>query len=411
MRYADAQTAVAAIEARRRHKKDLPAYRTFLAEVCPAAFDLPIIHVAGTNGKGSTVNYLRSLLQQKGLRVGTLTSPALQSHYDRIRIDDVWMDPEVFLSLVNRYEERWDTLELSMFDIDVHLAMEWFVSEQVDIVVLETGLGGRLDATNIFVPQLCVITNIGHDHMQLLGNTLEEIAWEKGGIIKEGIPLVTAEKNAGCLRVLEEICAQKHAPLIRSQALHIHRDDSGLVCFDTQSQRGLRLSTPALYQAHNAALALDAFCQLYPDLSNERKAQGLWNCGWAGRFQILWEHPMVIVDGAHNREGVEALCETLQDLPVDTIIFSVLKDKEADVMLTSLQKVCRRLILCAFEQERAADLKALADRFRLPLSDSLPQLLKERMATDDRIVICGSLYFVSEAVRLFDSKRMQKRPF
>ena len=103
MRYTDAQTAVAAIEARRRHKKDLPAYRTFLAEVCPAAFDLPIIHVAGTNGKGSTVNYLRSLLQQKGLRVGTLTSPALQSHYDRIRIDDVWMDPEVFLSLVNRY--------------------------------------------------------------------------------------------------------------------------------------------------------------------------------------------------------------------------------------------------------------------------------------------------------------------
>ena len=120
---------------------------------------------------------------------------------------------------------------------------------------------------------------------------------------------------------------------------------------------------------------------------------------------------MVIVDGAHNREGVEALCETLQDLPVDTIIFSVLKDKEADVMLTSLQKVCRRLILCAFEQERAADLKVLADRFRLPLSDSLPQLLKERMATDDRIVICGSLYFVSEAVRLFDSKKMQKRPF
>ena len=176
MSYADVQDAIASIESRRRIRKDLPAFQRFVFSRCPKVSALKIIHIAGTNGKGSTLNYIRSMLNAAGLRVGTLTSPALVSHLDRIRIDDQWIGEQEFLDLVNQHDEEWRALGLAMFDIDVHIALSWFISQKVDVVILETGLGGRLDATNIITPCASVITGIGHDHMQLLGDTLEEMA-------------------------------------------------------------------------------------------------------------------------------------------------------------------------------------------------------------------------------------------
>lgn len=401
MIYPNAKAALLAIEARRRIKKDLPAFQAFVREVCPAAFSLPIIHVAGTNGKGSTVNFIRAQLQALGYRVGTLTSPALYVHYDRIRINDQWMDEDTFLALVNRYDERWQALGLAMFDIDVHLAMEWFVQQRVDAVILETGLGGRLDATNIFLPNVCVITNIGHDHMQYLGDTLEKISREKGGIIKEQIPLVTSEKNPSCLSVLRAICKEKKAPFYQVQAKRAGYDEDGSVCFDYEEEKDLHLSTMALYQADNAVAALKSVSLFCPTASMDIQRSAIAACQWAGRFQILQEHPTVIVDGAHNREGIQALCTTLKQMPVDTILFSVLKDKEAPLMIEQLQQVCQRLILCPFQQERLADLADLAKTYHLPMAEDLETILQERMRQDERILICGSLYFVSEAIRLF----------
>lgn len=227
MSYADVQDAIASIESRRRIRKDLPAFQRFVFSRCPKVSALKIIHIAGTNGKGSTLNYIRSILNAAGLRVGTLTSPALVSHLDRIRIDDQWIGEQEFLDLVNQYDEEWRALELAMFDIDVHIALSWFISQRVDVVILETGLGGRLDATNIITPCASVITGIGHDHMQLLGDTLEEIAWEKGGIIKAGVPLITAEDKPSCLKVFETICAQQGSPLYRARPSHVRRDEAG----------------------------------------------------------------------------------------------------------------------------------------------------------------------------------------
>lgn len=401
MSYVCAKDALRSIESRRRNKKDLPAFQSFLKEVCPKAFTLPIIHVAGTNGKGSTVNYLRSQLQALGYRVGTLTSPALYVHYDRIRINDAWMKEDVFLRLVNCYDTRWQALGLAMFDIDVHLAMEWFVEEQVDFVILETGLGGRLDATNVFQPKICAITNIGHDHMQLLGNTLEEIAREKGGIIKQGVPLVTSEKRPSCLEVFKEICREKHAPFYECHAENVHTNRQGMICFESEEGDFITLSTMAGYQAENAALAYRIISLLCPAANKAVRLQAIQNSKWAGRFEIVSKQPLVIIDGAHNREGIEALCTTLQDLSIDTILFSVLKDKEGERMIECLRKVCNQLILCPFQQERLADLSALAKKYQLPLAQDLSSILQQRMAVDQRIVICGSLYFVSEAVKLF----------
>ena len=401
MSYADVQDAIASIESRRRIRKDLPAFQRFVFSRCPKVSALKIIHIAGTNGKGSTLNYIRSMLNAAGLRVGTLTSPALVSHLDRIRIDDQWIGEQEFLDLVNQYDEEWRALELAMFDIDVHIALSWFISQKVDVVILETGLGGRLDATNIITPCASVITGIGHDHMQLLGDTLEEIAWEKGGIIKAGVPLITAEDKPSCLQVFETICAQQGSPLYRARPSHVRRDEAGHICFNLDELSGLCLSSPAAYQAENAALAVKTVRLLFPGIETAHIRSALFSAGWAGRFQLLHKDPDVIVDGAHNREGVEALCETLRGMPVDTVIFSVLKDKECGRMIETIRQVCRHLILCSFEQGRLADLQSLAHQHGLPLAHDLRTVLKARMACDSRIVISGSLYFVSEAVRLF----------
>ena len=181
----------------------------------------------------------------------------------------------------------------------------------------------------------------------------------------------------------------------------MRRDENGDIHFDAAGLRDLRLSSPAAYQAENAALALETIRLLFPDLHARTLRPALAATGWAGRFQLLHRRPDVIVDGAHNREGVSALCETLRSMHVDTVIFSVLKDKECDRMIEMIRMVCDRLILCSFPQGRLADLEELAHQHHLPLAHDLRALLEARMKEDEVIVISGSLYFVSEAVALF----------
>lgn len=184
----------------------------------------------------------------------------------------------------------------------------------------------------------------------------------------------------------------------------VRRDAKGFVEYLDESGEWIHLNTFAAYQAVNAALAEQCVIKICPNAEREKIKEALSRAQWAGRFQILHEKPTVIVDGAHNREGVHALCQSLKEMTVDTVIFSVLEDKEGEEMLSELQQVCRRVILCSFAQERLADLKQLAEQHQLPLAHDLKTLVDERMAQDECIVICGSLYFVSEAVRLFDHK-------
>lgn len=403
--FTEVQEAVRLIEQRRKNKRGNEGFCCFMKQYCPAYQSLPIIHIAGTNGKGSTTSYLRSMLQAMGKRVGTLTSPALLDHRDRIRINDTWISESAFLRLANQFYDQWEAFGLSMFEIDVHLALSWFLQEQVDIVVLETGLGGRLDATNIVTPLISVITNIGHDHMHLLGDTLEAIAMEKAGIIKEGVLLVTAVQQESCLAVLAQECQRKHTSM---KVVSIPQGRGGrsgeTQYFDYAGMNDLELSTAASYQIANAALAVEALRQLYPDASETAIRSGLKQARWDGRFQIMQKDPCVIVDGAHNPEGIAALYASLQPFSVDTILFSVLQDKAYDVMINMLRPIAKRLILCDFKQERAADCKALAKAYQLEYAPSLQQALKQRCKQDDCIVICGSLYFVSEAYRLFHAE-------
>ena len=177
-------------------------------------YQLKCLHVAGTNGKGSTTNYLRSVLQEAGYKVGSFTSPHLTVHNDRIRINDCNISDEVLLQYANRFVEVWEEFDLSMFEIDTLISFFYFIDEKVDFVIFEVGMGGRLDATNVIIPMVSIITNIGFDHMSSLGNTYALIAGEKAGIVKEEVALITTETKEECIAVFREKCEVLHSPLI-----------------------------------------------------------------------------------------------------------------------------------------------------------------------------------------------------
>ena len=362
---------------------------------------LKCIHVAGTNGKGSTTDYLRSILQSHGYKVGTFTSPHLVVHNDRIRINNEYIPDEKLLEYGNRFADDIVKYDLFMFQIDLLISFYYFLEEKVDYVVYEVGLGGRYDATNVIKPLISVITNIGMDHMKLLGDTHEKIAWDKGGIIKEKIPVMTGERKKGCLQVFDDIAEEMHTSVMKIRAPKGQVRD-GKVCFSYHGY-DIVLDTLADYQVKNAALALRVADYLMINkiipLDKEDIINGLQNTSWAGRFEVLVNHPLIIVDGAHNIHGINALKDSLKNLdrPI-CIIASILRDKQYEKMLKVLESVADELIVSSFNYKRAASQEELVIDDRITSIPDYKEALKYavRKYASGSIVICGSLYFVSE---------------
>ncbi|MBQ9824357.1 MAG: bifunctional folylpolyglutamate synthase/dihydrofolate synthase [Solobacterium sp.] len=353
---------------------------------------LKIIHVAGTNGKGSTVNYLRTILNEAGYKTGTFTSPHLTSHFDRIRIDDVWIEEDVFNQYLQKHLKTIEELDLGMFEIDCLIAFEWFYDRKVDYAVIETGLGGRLDNTNIVKnPVLELITTIGMDHMQILGDRITEIAFEKAGIIK---------KNSHCLYgYLQPACAK----IIQHKAQRMHAAAHGIEKYREPSAKEMVFQgvtyeiSGARYQKANAALAIAAahFLGIKTDTPDMKEAVRV--CQWKGRFETVSEHPRVILDGAHNEEGVRALCRSLDGLPKPLlIVFSALRDKPGRKMAEILKGHADQLIITHFENARADDTDGLAVE-GAEIMDSWQEAVKKAAEEcgEGTALITGSLYFVS----------------
>jgi len=360
---------------------------------------LKCVHIAGTNGKGSTTDYLRSILQEAGFKVGSFTSPHLEVHNDRIRINDIYISDEDLLRLGNRFLPLIEEYNLSMFEIDMLLAVHYFLENKVDIALFEVGLGGRLDATNIITPLASIITTIGYDHMEYLGDTLEEIAGEKAGIIKEGAPVFTAEDKENCLDVFRKVCESKHCTLNRiDPAQDIQMN--GTLSFTTRGYH-VELDTMALYQVKNASLALDTSLYLRTigyDLSDESILKGLRNAHWKGRFEIMSRKPLVIIDGAHNTHGISAMLESVKRLPRPLIgVFSALRDKDTSAMMIALLDVFDTVIVTHFDFYRAASLSELAKDFPvIAIEDAHEALIKALgMTGEGTLIITGSLYFIS----------------
>ena len=301
-----------------REKHSLTEVRGFLDQLGNPDRETPAIHVAGTNGKGSTTNDIRSVLQEAGYTVGSFTSPYMITHYDRIRINDVYIDEQEFLDISNAHYEEWMKWDLSMFEIDTCIAILYFLKHQVDYCVFEVGMGGRLDSTNILRPMVSIITNIGLDHMEFLGDTKEKIANEKAGIIKSGIDLITGEHDAGCLAVFQKHVTDAGSEMfITGDITNLKEYPDGIV-FDYGSYAQVHLQSHAAYQSKNAALCIEVIDYLNRkqriSVNEAQLRSGLKKANWIGRFEIIQEKPLLLLDGAHNAHGIKALVEVCRGM-------------------------------------------------------------------------------------------------
>ncbi|MBO4218953.1 MAG: bifunctional folylpolyglutamate synthase/dihydrofolate synthase [Erysipelotrichaceae bacterium] len=395
--FTSVQQAIEWITSRRRSEHQDSDYRDYLASLGNPQLRLKCLHVAGTNGKGSTTNYLRSILQQAGYKVGSFTSPHLMSHLDRIRINDENIDEQYFLDIVNRYRDQWEAHQLSMFEIDTIISFFYFLDRQVDYAVYEVGLGGRKDPTNVIEPLGAVITNIEMDHMEILGSTIAQIACEKAGIIKDSLTVVTFEKKRPAIRVFNEVCRQKNARLVRvPPARNVAVSDH--IEFDLLSWH-LRLPTTAPYQILNASAAVTLMRRMQREgkiaIHKKDIIEGL-QTQWAGRFETVRRNPRVILDGAHNENGIDSLCQALSLMKEDkVIVFSALKDKEYGKMLKRLQGQGQLIVTC-FANRRATTAADLASGLSgVRVIEDWNQALEEALASGRTVIVTGSLYFIS----------------
>jgi dihydrofolate synthase / folylpolyglutamate synthase len=384
---------------------------------------LKTIHVGGTNGKGSTVTYLRCILENSGYTVGTFTSPYIEQFNERISVNGQSINDDELVKLVNVIRPLADELsetELggpTEFEVITAMAFYYFAEVRpVDVVLFEVGLGGRFDSTNIIQPMASIITNIGLDHTNILGNTYEEIAFEKAGIIKDCTPVFTAVQHEGALQVIKKQASEKNAPILVLKEDFAITDNQSLTKgeqFSLESKfgylRNLEMGMIGKHQTENASLAVVALQYLNDknlvSVNEQAIRNGLSVAYWPGRFEVLSEQPLVILDGAHNDEGVSRLVEVLSTRYADRsihIVFAALKDKKLDKMIAQLDQVADQISFVSFDFPRAAaaeDLVKLShSEHKLGVEDWRAYLSEEvaRLEKDELLVITGSLYFISE---------------
>ncbi|MBW5172412.1 bifunctional folylpolyglutamate synthase/dihydrofolate synthase [Streptococcus pneumoniae] len=399
---------------------------------------LKVIHIGGTNGKGSTITFLKNMLEKLGLRVGVFSSPYLIHYTDQIsingesipkaRLEDLMADYQSLLE----GEAAANLQGTTEFEIITAIAYDYFASEQVDVAIMEVGMGGLLDSTNVCQPILTGITTIGLDHVALLGDTLEAIAEQKAGIIKQGIPLVTGRIAPEALAVIDRIAEGKDAPRLAYgtdyQVRHQESVVTGEVFDYTSAVRQGRFQTSllGLYQIENAGMAialLDTFCQEDGRelASNDFLGQALEETSWPGRLEIVSRDPLMILDGAHNPHAIKALLVTLQERFADyhkEILFTCIKTKALEDMLDLLGAMPdTELTLTHFADSRATDesvLKEAAKSRNLSYQDwhdFLDQNLTDKKEEKQTVrIVTGSLYFLSQ-VRAYLMERKNENGY
>ena len=402
---------------------------------------LKYVHVAGTNGKGSTVAFISNILMAAGYKTGIYISPSLDRFTKRIQVDGKEIDRDELAVLTSKVKEISESMVedgLSMpteFEQVNAIAFLYYVHEKCDFVVLEVGLGGRIDSTNVIkVPELAVIASISFDHMKYLGNTLTDIAREKAGIMKEGGDVVVYGQAPEVMDVFENVARDRGCRLfvsgapsygkavsfdLNGQTFEYHFDNKAIVGSkdNTLKQKEIKASITGIYkikllgdyQIKNASLAITAAIILrnkgYTNITDEVIKKGLLNTSWEGRFELLQDKPKIIVDGAHNPEGVSVLCSSLKRLfPDKKIIFiaGVLADKDYKKMMSSIAPIGKIFHTVTVPNSRALPAKELAQIFEslgaravshIDIKDALDSALREADSSD---VICafGSLYYI-----------------
>ncbi len=377
------------------------------------------IHIAGTNGKGSVSHYLSAILQEAGYQVGLYTSPHLVDFGERIKINGEMIEKQYVVDFIAQHEQAIEDVQPSFFELTMAMSFCYFADKQVDIAIIETGLGGRLDSTNIIQPELSIITNIGFDHTEFLGNTYTSIATEKAGIIKENTPVVIGETNAETKAVFLSIAQNKHAAIFfadeeLAQKVNFLRFAQGNMQFEYQN-KVYTSGLSALYQLKNLRTVLSA-CEI---LNAQRAIQipetaiqlGIENIvaltGLRGRWEILQETPTIIADTAHNVAGITALVQQLNTMTYNTlhIVIGMVNDKDVDGVLQLLPTHARYYFTHAQTNRAlpATQLQEIATQHHLTgtahstIKAALNQALSNA-GTDDLILITGSNFVVGEAL-------------
>src|SRR5580704_5725253 len=364
------------------YKADLTNIQTLSKQLGNPENKFKSIHVAGTNGKGSTSHMLAAILQKAGYKTGLYTSPHLRDFRERMRINGHMIPENNVMRFTERIKDSIELIEPSFFEITVAMAFDWFAEEQIDIAVIETGLGGRLDSTNIIIPEVSVITNISYDHMDLLGETLQKIAFEKAGIIKPGIPVVIGEEQAEIKNVFLQAANEKGSPIhfasrkrfpgewkTEEQLLYVQ-----LTEVHNNTKKNFHLDLPGLYQLKNIVTVAEVVSILnqkgfdIPDIAMQQALKQVKSLtGLHGRWDILHERPLVVTDVGHNEEGMKAIANQIENTSYEElhIIIGIVKDK-------AIEKILRHLPLMAnYYYTRAQILRALPETELAAIAESM----------------------------------------
>lgn len=385
--------------------------------------NLNYIHITGTNGKGSTSALFYSVLKEANLTVGIFTSPHLEKVNERIRLNDDMIADEDYIRIVEKIEPVILELEEEMsenfyaFELLTTVAFLYFQEKQPDLVLLEAGIGGRLDSTNVIEESLVsVITSIGLDHMKTLGNTKEEIIYEKAQILKENDRLVVGPVEDRLKPIVRQRAEAVNglATFIRKEDIIIHETTLEQQVFDYKDWKNVTLSMVGTHQIENACLVLEAFNTLNARgvfISKEAVLKGLKKAHWPGRFEKVLDEPLFYMDGAHNEAGVKRLVETLEETFPDNkfhFVVGMMQDKEYEVMLDQVQHLAKEFILVSPDPYRGFDVDAVAEMLRgkghqaIIKSDMADVLtyIENEISKEDTVIQFGSLYLVGDVKRL-----------
>jgi dihydrofolate synthase/folylpolyglutamate synthase len=385
------------------------------------------VHIGGTKGKGSTATMLAKMLEANGYKVGLYTSPHVVHLHERITVNSVMISEPQMRDLLNRIytpvEKLSKTDPPTFFEIMTALAFMHFVDTAVDIAIVETGMGGRLDSTNVIMPQVIGITSLSIDHSQQLGNTIDRIAEEKAGIFKQGVPAVTVQQEPAAMQVLKSRAIAVNAPLSItgsdidfSHRFETSREDGPhtRICLTTPTSKFEHLRVPlhGKHQAINCGLALamlDKLKTIGYQIDNQKAAEGLHNVSLAGRMEMICEDPRIMIDAAHNAASIKALIHAIgQNVPYDSmvVIFGCNNDKDVRGMLEALQYGADKAIFTRSNSPKAVSPEELAEMYTeicgkmCQTASSLGpalQLAKSAVSKEDLICITGSFYLIGQA--------------
>lgn len=399
-------------------RRDLSAIKALLHELDNPQDKIKVIHIAGTNGKGSTANFIANTLSQK-LRCGLFTSPYMVEINEEVKINGKPISDEEFFSYIEMLKpicEKLDNINLknTYFEVMTALMFKYFYDKKVDVCVVETGLGGTLDSTNVVKkPLASLITTISMDHTNILGNTIEEIAQNKAGIIKENVPVFIYPQNESALNVILKKAKEKNSKVydFKFSEIKIKNQSADFNEFDFRGYKNIKTSLIGkvqIYNACNALNLLDYFKEEF-DLDEDIIKKGIYESTNIGRLQIISKSPRVLIDGSHNKESIDALLSSLKLFKYDKLIvgFSILKDKDYDYIIEKISSIADEIVITSVDNPRAFELENLEKIVKEKFSNvkkikdrkEAYEYTKSKAKANDLVLWCGSLYLVGEILK------------